>query len=372
MKKLATLLLVALLLPLVACADSLMSITDLRAQVEASGGRWTQTYTSVRGETISVDVPVEVANITSVPVLRASWYPRIPDQFLSDYDDPSGNKSKYSKWFTNIERYGFITADHNWDFTLGEGEAGSGRRFEYPLEMLSLDNLNWHEAYAYQNDLLADEAFDFMRNVVQECYLRYRGTFYEPTLNYIELLKPPTMDGVPIRKKGAYAFYCFENIRGLPTLRSFGQNCNSSTPFYQFDIISNDSYSFCNQLYYEKETLVEDIPLLSLEKIIDIYEEMIREGYLRNVYSLRFGYAAIYESGKMDDEEYRLIPCWSLVGEYYDSAKKERKDWESAVEPNFLRWTTTSIIVVNAQTGRLIEKNASNKENQKNFDVKTW
>ena len=198
MKKLAFLLLVTLLLPLVACADSLMSITDLRSQIEVSGGRWTQTYTSVRGETISVDVMLDVPDVEAFPILRTTWMPKMTTQLVSDYG-PNGADRPRPRWYAYVDRYGFVTTDHDWDFVLGKGESGSGRRFYYPATFLPHDNLDWDGAYAFNNDLSIGEALTFITKAVEEIYTRYNMPYYEPYIRYIELDDPPVCEGVQIR-----------------------------------------------------------------------------------------------------------------------------------------------------------------------------
>lgn len=370
MKRLATLLLVALLLPLVACADSLISVSDLRDQVEASGGRWTQTYTSVRGETISVDVALNVPDVEAFPVLKTSWMPKLPDQLVDDYG-PNGIDRTEPRWYAYIDRYGFVTVDHDWDFTLGKGEAGSGKKFSYPGELLPLDNLDWNGAYAFNNDLQVGEAYAFMKQVIQECYTRYGYEFYEPELMYIMTADPPLCNGVPIREKGAYTFNCYVAFHGIPLILSEGQGCNKVNPWYTLKIQSKDSYAFTGILHREIEMLHEDIPLLSFEAIKPVYEEMITSGLLREVFDVRLGYIAIYEDGKIENEVFRLIPCWVLYGEYHDSVK-DGEDLSKTETSDYYTRAKTKSIVVNAQTGKLIPRDASNKENRKQFDIKTW
>ena len=371
MKRLATLLLVALLLPLVACADSLISIVDLRAQVEASGGRWTQTYTSVRGETISVDVALNVPDVEAVPILRTSWMPQMPDQFMTDYG-PNGSDRKEPRWYVLNDRYSQVAVNHNWDLVREKDEPGKGET-EHPFRSLPHDNLDWNMAYAYNNDLPAKDALSYMIHVIQECYTRYGMDYYEPYLQYITLEDPLLVKGVQIRDTGAYNFNCQEAIRGIPILFLEGQGCNRVTPYYTLSIISQDSYSFSSKLHREIALLTDDVPLLSFDSIKPVYETMIQEGNLRDVFMVNLGYMAIYEEGKMEDEVFRLIPCWVLTGEYYDSAKEQANHEEDdALGIPLISRTSTKTIAVNAQTGEVIPRDASNEENHKLFNVKTW
>ena len=171
MKKLAFLLLVALLLPLVACADSLMSVSDLRAQVEASGGRWTQIYTTSKGETISVDVPIEVPNVETFPIIKASWMTRMPDQFKSDYG-ANGSDRTEPRWSAVIDRYGFIAAFHDFDFMLTQDDLRKYGHFAFISDDLVHANPDWNSAYAYNNDLTVGDAYEYMIQILRECYER--------------------------------------------------------------------------------------------------------------------------------------------------------------------------------------------------------
>ena len=375
MKRLLILLLVALLLPLIVRADSLMSVSDLRAQIEASGGRWTQTYTSVRGETISVDVMLDVPDVPAFPILKSTWTPKLPDQFVDDYG-PNGADRPRPRWYVLNDRYSQVCVEHNWDFVIEKSEKIAGHPIEHPSAGLPHDGLNWSGAYAYNNDLPIGEAFAFMKGVVEECYTRYGFTFYEPYLNYVTLENPPSREGVYLREKGAYDFHCYEAMRGIPILTSIGQGCNLVSPVYELYIISQDSYGFISKPQREVELVIDDVPLLPFDKIKPAFEDLIQKGLLRDVFMVQLGYVAVYEEGKMENEVFRLIPCWKLTGEYYRSAKDEANHAEDGMgaddDPNYIARASTNDIIVNAQTGKIIDREASNKQNRALFNVKTW
>lgn len=69
MKRWITVLSAMLLMPALAMAQSeLVSISELRAQVEKMG-RCAQSY-KVQGQTIDVDVPIIVPEVTKMPILK--------------------------------------------------------------------------------------------------------------------------------------------------------------------------------------------------------------------------------------------------------------------------------------------------------------
>ena len=54
---------------------------------------------------------------------------------------------------------------------------------------------------------------------------------------------------------------------------------------------NQDEYSIYEPILEEEEVLADDIPLCSLDKIIQSIEPKIKAGYIQNVVALRFGYS---------------------------------------------------------------------------------
>ena len=316
-----------------------------------------------------MDVPIGVPEVPVFPVLKAQWMDELPDAFLDEYN---GNATKETgiRWYATKDTYGIASANHDWDLLITREEANK-KNIKWPTEVLPLTDVDWNSAYAYNNSFTIGEAYSFMEQILSQCFTKYGEVYNKPALKYISLEYPPSRNDVYLREKGAFFFHCYETLRGIPILDSIGKGCNDFTPTYDFHIISPDSYCFYSQLYKETEMLNDDVPLLPFSEIQPVFESLIQKGLLRDVYEVSLGYLAIYEEGKGNNETYRLIPCWMLVGEYYNSSKTEGKEWEIEVEPDYMRWTTTQKILINAQTGKVIDQNASNKENKKLFSVKT-
>ncbi len=71
MKKILFALCVLMIVPTLALANSdMVSISELRQQVEAMG-RWTKTY-EAHGRTIEVDVPIIVPEVEVVPIVTVA------------------------------------------------------------------------------------------------------------------------------------------------------------------------------------------------------------------------------------------------------------------------------------------------------------
>ena len=63
--------------------------------------------------------------------------------------------------------------------------------------------------------------------------------------------------------------------------------------------------------------VAEDIPLCSIEQIINSIEKEIKDGYIQSVYSLQFGYVVYsdpnisdWTKSELEDEIFYLVPSW--------------------------------------------------------------
>ena len=148
--------------------------------------------------------------------------------------------------------------------------------------------------------------------------------------------------------------------RGLPIFNNAGDSYISSpTPWYNPAITiimkNQDEYSIYEPILEEEEVLADDIPLCSLDKIIQSIEPKIKAGYIQNVVALRFGYS-IYNDPTIENVEqfsgydadcYYLVPSWIVECAYVD---KPKKDYQSYHEPQIRMMT------INAQTGEMLDR----------------
>lgn len=71
-------------------------------------------------------------------------------------------------------------------------------------------------------------------------------------------------------------------------MRTVILNC-INTPELTYMFRNEDEYAIGVNTFEEREMIEEDIPLCSLEKIIQSAKEQIEAGYIQKVISLRFG-----------------------------------------------------------------------------------
>ena len=60
----------------------------------------------------------------------------------------------------------------------------------------------------------------------------------------------------------------------------------------------------------EEKRIQEDVPLATLDEVIQALEKKIEEGYIRDIYALRLGYVCYPDD--ISPDIYALYPAWSL------------------------------------------------------------
>ena len=230
-------------------------------------------------------------------------------------------------------------------------------------EYVRLEEIDWDKGYARNSPLTAREAFEAIENRAKEIYTKYGSHGYyamEPAycLKMNSLLDK---DRNPLRDIAAYSFFAFEVIRGLPVVGNiplaYGHINNHrfeslyEPRYYVLNIESEDAYGFAAHLLAEEELIHEDIPLVDFELAKPQIEKLIQEGRVRKVHGVRLGYM-LYLEPDHNREHFRLVPSWVVDCEYYSTAKAET---EVIDEPDYTIVQNFRKLVVNAQTGRLLD-----------------
>ena len=167
MKKILFALCVLMIVPTLALANSdMVSISELRQQVEAMG-RWTKTY-EAHGRTIEVDVPIRVPSAEKVPILECvPWKisEKMTDEIkketkTEEYDDIINFESLNDKG-TDAHYFGILSKER---FEVYH-DSPSMLLSRKPQDFLKtekteipIDEINENEAYAEDNALTVLEA----------------------------------------------------------------------------------------------------------------------------------------------------------------------------------------------------------------------
>lgn len=330
-KHLGALLLTLLLVALVntAAAQDYYTLPEIREQ--AAPG-WHQTYTDKYGRTRQVDVNIEVFGEETAPVVKACW-----GTTGFDVNGPAGEPRAAIIEASRVKKTGIST---------------------YPYENVSYMKVDPNQKYAegFGNDLSLREVYDFC-----DALLREQGrSFYE---NY--LWEQPyrfsilySMD----KKTGGVlvpALYSIEFCQkefGLPLLSHVGSSFQNTSvaftcPHFFIEMRDGEAYSCFGDDFDVSEILAEDIPLCSVDTVIEGARKFIENGWVHDVLALRFGYVVYSEPNtdwsklptSYDMNVWYLVPSWVMDCHVLWDPKED----ELPEHP------TISEIVINAQTGEM-------------------
>lgn len=322
-------MLLALLLALVCTAASAQEYYTLPEIREQAAKGWHETYTDKYGRTVPVDLEIDVFGEDVAPVLIVGWK----------------------------TREGYKNHRNNPYETLKSAKQKLGGTTRYIFESYNGKKIEMDKAYGmeYGNNLPPQEAFDFFaEHIEQQGYLTEKFLYEQPKVFNVLCSINENTDNVV-----APAFYVvtlWPLIRDMPVIthvnwafeKYAGPICS---PAAIYRMRNQDEYTITINTFVEKELLAEDIPLCSVEQVIQAAEKQIEAGNIQKVISLRFGYAVYNDpaiaSKRMADhdvEDWYLVPSWVLECGYSANPKK---DYDKNVN--------AKLAVLNAQTGEMLD-----------------
>lgn len=362
--------------PTEARADAYISISDLYAQTPE---RWTCSFSSNSGETVSVDCPVEVPNAEKAPVLSATWYPALSDGFLKEY---ASSKSAWPMTDARSNERNTMLV-HNYHYALRESEIEL--KYYDKERFIRLEDVDWDAVYVRNSTLTAGQAFDVIAQKVKEVYSKYGAAgFYDlKPARGLTILSLVNQQGECVRNLDVYSFCGQQVIRGLPIVTNAGYTFASSevnpdtmyeyeggseAQYYVLHVETEDSYGFAANLLAEKEVIADDIPLLSFEAAKPDIIALIEEGYIRDIERIQFGFVT-YPDKQHDLKNYILIPSWVIECEYYDSPDAGT---EEILTPDYSNSQHYRRLVVSAQTGKILDPRSKNADRSDAPRIVTW
>ncbi len=374
MKKLLSLLAAAILILGAAYTVQAGAADEKRYTVQdilkqAANG-WHQTY-QAHGRTVAADIPIQVPDVGVFPALIAEPMPALGSIPITDF---RGYRLEREMFFNEAGSF-------RWDSIAGEimneaariNRKGSSKVTQIPPVIRFFNQLEWDTAYALNTPSTVRDADSLMKATWEK---------YFPNEKILMMPHWANVYGDP---QAPLMVYFDQVMRGIPVLcYSMNSFSNYSKTFKQEnrgyiggvaiiqglkDIGLEDTfYSMQYSLLKEQQEIEPDLPLCSLDQVIDTYEKLIEEGKLRTVQSLRLGYVVWYNKG--EPESYNLLPAWVLEGELFRDADAERP------------WPLTKYsdkpgeygpILVNAQTGELIDPWNANPDRSFNKpEILSW
>ena len=341
MKKRFTILLV-LLLTLVCVAASAQEYYTLPEIREQAATGWHETYTDKYGRETTVDIDVEVFGEDVAPILKVGFP-------LFERHDIHENAPYESD--SSIERVG-------------------GKR-TYVERMIG-ERIDLDRAYGmdYGNDLIVQDVYDYLNILLAPLELSVENfAFKQPEgFDVISNVKKTTGE---VLSPAFYLINLCPKLREMPiyTHASFSVKAQGRpiyTPTLSFQMRNTEEYGLTVKTIVEQEEVVGDIPLCSLETVIENLEKKVKDGYIQGVSALRFGYA-LYNDPKnpkgtrsaYDAKCYYAVPSWVITCVYSPDPKETLWDEEKLAkrieEENYHISYVQRYMVINAQTGEMLD-----------------
>ncbi len=353
MKKFLTVLCALLLVPTLATANSnMVSISELRQQVEAMG-RWTQTY-EAHGRTIEVDIPIYIPNEKELAVYDCSAY---TEYIKNPNSDDKNNVYSYNENLRELtkENDGTSEADievygkgtelrimlNNPEDLLGKNKNDNIKIKEYGFYQYQVDD---KVTYAENNEMSLEEAEKYLEEIVEYFikdeyngididYIKIAGRGRK-TKSYTDEELGEYVDYYP---KGSYFFNYYQTLHKIPIMMTIIATLNNKQEnkiygdLFEYwgttggicQIMDRNSFWLTIKWMKIEKEHEETVKLLPIEQIINTVEKEIKAGHVRNVYALKLGYIIYLNDGS--PETYTLYPMWVLDCDYVENKNKEIK-----------------------------------------------
>lgn len=335
------------------------SIQEIRQQTP---DRWQNTYEAY-GRTISVDCPVDLPDVTSFPILKVQWGTKV---FPSSFRDATVDQLLAS--YNN----GFI---HGSGFSLEKNGPHIYPKGFMPNFIWTPEPWDLSQAYAYNNPLTLGQAIDMTKSFIDE----YANGFVEIALDNVYTARnmkfinrtgefTDEMD----RAMGYYMIDFFQTLHSIPVLSGTGifhaKGVGFGTPSPYSFIVSENEYLM--GVTYVEETSMDqqDVPLCDFNIVKQQFESLITSGNVRKVESVRLGYVLYLDRSASNIGV--AVPSWVMRCEYYPTAKEERPSVANLDNLHFSTGYTQ--ILVNAQTGKMLEINTKDNDAVYCPDIILW
>lgn len=405
-----------------AAAQEYVSVAELYDQAQALEGWWQATFDSPNGE-VTVDAPIIVPDIETIPVITVE--PAKPlSQELYDTIAQGTKTSKSQKaiqyetviegitqeFFLGHEEEGKSGYDAvncawiqrgNYRFSVGSGTAADAepKTYHYPWE------LDFDQAYVRGSDQTLNEMMALWQKDIALCYPE-ESYVIKPKRIYLNgsVLGENEEEGEKYEQDGDCLIYGEQYFFDLPLIGAIGSYdgenllwpiqissdeknkaienltayltgscgaCYNQNRFLSANNADNRSMTDLNKV---RSIEYEDIPLASLDEVLQSVEEKIEEGSVEAVYAVRLGYV-MYSNPDMTDYAW-AVPCWVVDCEYvsgeYGKLKGEYGD-NFGTESDCV-WEKDCFLQmpINAQNGEAILFDVPTEDVLRVPDIVTW
>ena len=140
------------------------------------------------------------------------------------------------------------------------------------------------------------------------------------------------------------------------------------SPIWGFIAYVDGGYQIQFRPLKKVASVVDDVPLCTLDEVISSVEKQIEKGNIRNVYEIRFGYCCYLD----ENEQIVLYPVWQIECDYLFNPKKEQKHYTEMKDTQITLGLDYHTMIVNAQTGEFMNPSELKDNLLKCPDIITW
>lgn len=388
MKRFATMMGALLLMPTLALASGdMVSVSELRQQVEVMG-RWTQTYDTPNGE-VSVDIPIIVPEVENMPILQVSAVmgKDVAEEkgLLKSVDQENAGAGIFYDDFDILSKLNADVDDAAMIFcanpkeidlaffqvNLDEPLAKRLGNWDYSSDYYYPNEMNPETLFAEENDQPLSAADDVLAALLQNYYGRENADY---GVDYVEVRGKArkragrTKNDLGAYKKdypkGTYYISFRQKLEGIPIYAEIGHKMLTTNQTHitqevalkcqrirgietnTLEYMDETSFILDTTWMREEKQIWEDVPLVTLDEVMQALEKKIEEGYIRDIYVLRLGYVCYLDDTSPDI--YALYPAWVCDCIYANSPREQIM--ENIVTDAFRENFRYEQIIVDAQT----------------------
>ena len=353
-----------------AYSQAYFNLKDIK---ELSPQNWQESYIDKYGREVDVDIEIQVFGENTAPILRLT-YPN--NSFISDeWDDVNARENNL---FISISK-------NNPHRTISSGKMRKNEE-KYVVYSLYCDKSENDRKYGreYGNDLTMNEVYGCLDMLLERLNISPESFMHNP-LNKLEVLSKVNKDSGEYITPSFFSIELWRQYYGLPVLTHASSGFDKRgwpdyCPSVNFSISNSDEYQIIVRDLEEVEVIADDIPLCSVETVIESLKNEIEIGHIRKVFDIQLGYAVYNDPdfpknsrSSHDAKCYYAVPSWVVNCIYITNPKNEYAysglDEEGYGERDSEEFRT---LVINAQTGKLLDPQDKTKTGGGNADYKGY
>lgn len=351
-----------------AADKSMYSVSEIREQAKDG---WHKTY-EAHGRTIAVNVPIHVPEVDAFPLLKVSPMPPSMVAPITKQGSKWGD-IEHGIETNNMERRMFEYFNPDNKFLNERHKPDSyPKNISLKGQVLGIDAFDMDTPYSFKNPATVRDVDAMLRQVWSAYFPGEASDFMPYRVATTTGAQPYDIDKMEyygeewVDFQGSLRVNFNQLLRGIPLAgtmeKANGQTYmntlySNSGPFIMGnlgDLLAEDGDALAQHAIFwtvkEDAVLTDDLPLCSIDKVIAAYEGLIDKGQLRRVDNLRLCYIGWYD--KRGEDDLILLPVWVAEGVLMKKADKEPY---YGVEHTALGATEFKDVMVNAQTGELID-----------------